>query len=159
MFHCTHPGTPHLDLKAKWFYQFAMRRNDMPRPFTMVSGMNPGTSNSSNISSEPPSLTRGMWCLSVMGVITEIGRLLLGASGSPTQNMMLALSTSMIDDNPDMRSQAILRESSSLSQNWTKAINLCEKADSPGFRGLLLTTTGALCCGFGMNTVSWLSES
>lgn len=125
----------------------------MPRPFTMVSGMNPGTSNSSNISSEPPSPTRGMWHLSVMRVITEIGRLLLGASGSPTQDMMLALSTFMIGDNPDMRSQAILRESSSLSQDWTKAIISVRKPTLRVFESLL-TITAALCCGFGMNTVS-----
>jgi hypothetical protein len=49
-------------------------------------------------------------------------------------------------------------EASSLNQDWTKAFNLFAKADSPGFRNLLLTTTVALCCGFGMSAVSWLSE-
>jgi hypothetical protein len=145
----------HLDVKAEWLYQFAMWRDDMPRLATRL--MNLGIRNSSDVSSEPSSPTRGMRHLSVTEVIIEVGRL-VNVSGDSMQNTMLALSTFLIGNNPDMRSQAILRESSSLSQDWTKAINLCERADSPAFRELLLTTTAALCCGFGMNAVSWLSE-
>jgi hypothetical protein len=148
----------HLDLKAEWFYQFAMWRNDMPQLLKMIGGMNPGTGDSSDISSEPSNPTRALLPLSVIAIITEIGRLQLATSGSLGQDVLLALGSLMIDNNPDTRSQAILRESSSLNRGWTKAISLCETADSPAFRELLLTMAAAMCCGFGMGAVSWLSD-
>ncbi len=130
----------------------------MPRISTMLTGMKLGTGNLSDVLTEPSSVTRSKQHLSVMEVITEIGRIQGPPKDYIPQDMIQALSAFMIDNNPDTRSQAILRESSSLSQDWTKAIALCEEVDCPAFRELLLTTTAGLCCGFGLNAVSWLSE-
>jgi hypothetical protein len=148
----------HLEIKADWLNQFAMWRNDMPQLGRMISGMKLGSGDSSDIWSEPLSQTRAMLSLSVVEVIIEMGRLQLLRSVPFAQDMVLELCNFIIDNTPDTRSQAILRESSFLNQDWTKAINLCERADSPTFRKLLLTTTAAMCCGFGMGAVSWLSE-
>jgi hypothetical protein len=147
-----------LNLQAEWFYQFAMWRNDLPQLLKLISGMNPDVPELSEISSEPSSQARHELPLLVTQVIIEIFRLQAAASGESLQNIFKELSSITLSSVQDATSQAILRKASSLDQDWTKTFNLCAKGDSPAFRTLLLTTTVALCCGFGMSAGQWLSE-
>lgn len=148
----------HVDLQAEWTYQFAMWRDNMPQLLKLVCGMSPGLINLSTMTPEPSSLDTAQLPLFVMEVMTEIGRIQAAAHGGLGSYAMEEVSRIVLNNNLDASRQAILRESTSLSQDWTKAINLFAKADSPAFRDLLLTTTAAACCGFGMSAVPWLSE-